>query len=101
MRYWFVPSPLKTRKWNDVLMAGVFKLYSIRSNVAKKNIAKMEKGDLAFWYSSTAGKKIFGIMEVKNSDYLDNTTDSDWLAIDFIPVITLNRAISLETIRKN
>lgn len=101
MKYWVVRSPFKTRTWEDVLMAGVFNLYGIRGNAAKKSISEMRKGDLAFWYSSAAGKKIFGIMKVKNSAYPDNTADSDWLAIDFVPVTTLKRSIPLEEIKNN
>ncbi|MGD9157995.1 MAG: EVE domain-containing protein [Desulfobacteraceae bacterium] len=101
MKYWFVRSPFKTRTWEDVLMAGVFSLYGIRGNAAKKNISEMKKGDLALWYSSAAGKKIFGIMKVKNTAYPDSTSDSYWLAIDFIPVTTLKRPIPFEEIKNN
>ncbi|MEA3391832.1 MAG: EVE domain-containing protein [Candidatus Marinimicrobia bacterium] len=101
MKYWFVRSPFKTRKWEDILMADIFKLYGIRGNAAKKNISEMKKHDVAFWYSSTAGKKVYGIMKVKNNAYPDNTTDSDWLAIDFTPITTFNKPIHLKEIKKN
>lgn len=98
MKYWFVRSPFKTRKWEDVLMTGVFNLYGIRGNAAKKNISEMQKGDMAFWYSSSAGKKIYGIMKVKNNAISDNTADTDWLAIDFIPKTSLSIPIPIKTI---
>ena len=44
MKYWFIRSPFKTRKWEDILMSGVFNLYGIRNYSAKNNIAKIKKG---------------------------------------------------------
>ena len=101
MKYWFVRSPFKTRKWEGILMSGLFNLYGIRSNAAKKNISEMKKGDMALWYSSSAGKKVFGVMKVKSNAFSDNTADKDWLAIDFIPTKTFNNPVSLSSIREN
>ena len=101
MRYWFVRSPFKTRKWEDVLMAGIFNFYGIRSNASKKNISKMEKGDLALWYSSSAGKKVYGQMQIKGKAFPDKTTAKDWLAIDFIPESTFKMPVSFENIKES
>ena len=38
MKYWFIRSPFRTLRWEDVLMSEVFNLYGIRSNAAKKNV---------------------------------------------------------------
>ena len=101
MRYWFVRSPYKTRKWEDILMSGIFKLYGIRNYAAKKNISEMRKNDKALWYSSTAGKKIFGTMKVKGIACKDNTTEENWLAIDLIPVTTFEKPISYTELKKD
>lgn len=45
-------------------MAGVFHLYGIRGNAARKNISLMEKGEMALWYSSSAGKKVYGTSDI-------------------------------------
>lgn len=101
MRYWFIRSPYKTRKWEDVLMSGIFKLYGIRNYAAKKNISGMRKDDKVLWYSSTSGKKIFGTMKIKGTAYQDNTTEDNWLAIDLIPVTTFEKPISYTELKKN
>jgi len=101
MKYWFVRSPFKTRKWEDVLMNGVFHLYGIRNYTAKNNISKMKKGDLALWYSSSAGRKVYGTMSVKDVAFLDKTSDGNWLSIDFIPKSSLTDPIDLEAIKQN
>jgi len=100
MKYWFVRSPYKTRKWEDVLMSGVFKLYGIRNYAAKKNISAMGKNDMALWYSSTAGKKIFGTMKIKETAYQDMTSEGDWLAIDLIPMITFEKPVSYTQLKE-
>jgi len=101
MKYWFVRSPYKHRKWADVLMFGVFNLYGIRNYASKKNISRMGKGDPAIWYSSRAGKMVFGIMQVKDKAFPDKTSDNGWLAIDFIPKKSLVVPVPLTNIRDN
>ena len=94
-KYWFIRSPYKSRTWQDVLMQDVFKLYGIRSHAAKNNIAQMQKGDKVLWYSSSQGKKVFGIMKVSSKPYTDTTSSNRWLAIDFKPVKTFTNALTL------
>ncbi len=100
MKYWFVRSPFKTRKWTDVLMAGVFNLYGIRGNAARKNISLMEKGDMALWYSSSDGKKVYGTMKVYSMAYPDKTGDNGWLAIDFLPAKTFGDPVTIKEINE-
>ena len=94
-KYWFVRSPYKSRTWQDVLMKDVLKLYGIRSHAAKSNIAQMQKEDKVLWYSSSQGKKVFGVMKVSSNPYTDTTSSNGWLAIDFKPVKTFAYAITL------
>jgi len=100
MRYWFVRSPFKTRKWEDVLMTGVFNLYGIRNYAAKNNISNMEKGDMALWYSSSAGRMVYGTMQVKEKAFTDKT-NTNWQAIDFIPKISFIHQVTLKKITEN
>ena len=101
VKYWFVRSPFKTRKWDDVLMDGVFNLYGIRNYASIKNIAQMEKCDLALWYSGNAAKMVYGTMQIKNEGFIDKTSTANWLAIDFIPKTSLSVPVTLTTIKKN
>ncbi len=100
LKYWFVRSPYKNRTWQDVLMQGVFKLYGIRSHAAKNNIAQMQKGDKVLWYSSSQGKKVFGVMEVSSKPYTDTTSSNGWLSIDFKPLKTFSNALTLVELNK-
>lgn len=82
-------------------MAGVFKLYGIRNHAAKKNIAQMQESDIALWYSSNMGKSVFGVMKVKGKAYQDTTTKEEWLAIDFVPLKTFRKNITLKDIKED
>jgi predicted RNA-binding protein with PUA-like domain len=101
MQYWLVRSPFKTRKWEDILVKGVFHLYGIRNAQSRKNIARMQPGEQALWYSSTQGKAIYGILEVKTEPFQDPGTSKDWLAIDFIPKTTFAQPITLQQLKAN
>jgi len=101
LRYWFVRSPYKTRKWEDVLLSGIFSLYGIRNHAAKNNINEMKDGDVALWYSSTAGKKVFGTMSVRGTAYPDNTSADNWLAIDFLPIKTFETPVCYTELKGN
>ena len=101
MSYWFVKSPFKHHSWEEILLKGKFQLFGVRNYQANNNIAKMEIGEKAFFYSSSNGKKVFGIMEVSTKAYPDPSTKSEkWFAIDFKPIKTFANPISLDKIRK-
>ena len=60
----------------------------------------MQRGDVALFYHSRSGKKVFGIMQVSKPPYQDPTTNNaHWLAIDFKPTKTFETPISLEQIK--
>lgn len=100
MNYWLVKSPFKTRNWQHVLFAGIFKLYGIRNHQAKNNIARMKKGDLALYYHSPSSKSIYGIMKICAPPYKDTTANSDiWLSVDFEPLKTFANPVTLTDIK--
>jgi predicted RNA-binding protein with PUA-like domain len=101
MHFWFIRSPFKTRKWEDILVNGVFHLYGIRNAQSLKNIARMQPGEQALWYSSTQGKAIYGILEVKTEPFQNPGTSEEWLAIDFIPKTTFPQHITLQQLKAN
>ena len=45
----------------------------VRNYQAAKNLRKMEKGDLCFFYHSNIGKEIGGIIEITKTSFLDKT----------------------------
>ena len=101
MSYWFVKSPFKHHSWEEILLKGKFQFFGIRNYQARNNIRKMEIGEKVLFYSSSNGRKVFGIMEVSTKAYSDPSTKSEkWFAIDFKPIKTFAKPITLDKIRK-
>lgn len=62
----------------------------------------MKKGDLTFFYHSNEGTEIVGIAEIVEEAYQDPTTlENAWVAVDISPIKTLQKPVSLETIKKD
>jgi len=74
----------------------------VRNHQASKNIKKMKKGDLCFFYHSNIGKEIVGVVEVINESFIDPSDKKKRFAavrIKFKSV--LKRPVTLENIKKN
>lgn len=100
MNCWFVKSPFKNRGWGDAVLQNRFTLFGIRNHQAKNNIAKMQIGDIAIYYSSAKNKSAFGLMEVVSKPYNDPSSNDDkWLSIDFKPIKTFNAPATLEQLK--
>ena len=74
----------------------------VRNYQAAKNLKKMKKGDLCFFYHSNIGKEIVGIVEVIKEHYLDKTDQSGrFVAVTVKFLKKFDRPITLEEIKKN
>ena len=53
-------------------------------HTAKHNLMKMKKGDRAFFYHSSDGKEIVGIVEIIREHYPDPTAEKGepWVVVD-------------------
>ncbi len=73
----------------------------VRNYQAAKNLKKMKKGDLCFFYHSNIGKEIVGIVEVIKEYYLDKTDKSSrFVAVTVKFKSKLLNPITLENIKK-
>jgi predicted RNA-binding protein with PUA-like domain len=70
----------------------------VRNYTARNNLKAMKKGDKAFFYHSGEGLCIVGIAEVVKEGYPD-PTDKLWTAVDFAPVKTLKKPVTLQQIK--
>ena len=74
----------------------------VRNYQAAKNLKKMKKGDLCFFYHSNIGKEIVGIVEVITTAFLDPTDKKNqFVAVKVKFKEQLKKAVSLENIKKN
>ena len=74
----------------------------VRNYQAAKNLKKMKKSDLCFFYHSNIGKEIVGIVEVIKEFYLDKTDKSGrFVAVTVKFKEKLSKPITLEGIKKS
>ncbi len=74
----------------------------VRNYQAANNLKKMKIGDLCFFYHSNIGKEIVGIVKVIKTAFIDKTDiQKRFVAVQVRFVRKLERAVSLEKIKKN
>jgi Uncharacterized conserved protein len=74
----------------------------VRNFQAAKNLKKMKKGDLCFFYHSNIGKEIVGIVEVIKTAFIDTTDKSKkFVAVQVRYKSMFKKPVSLENIKKN
>ena len=78
MAYWLVKSEPDAWSWDQQVKAAAkgAEWTGVRNHTAKQNLAKMKKGDRAFYYHSNEGKEIVGVAEVIREAYPDPTDNT-------------------------
>jgi predicted RNA-binding protein with PUA-like domain len=103
MAYWLVKSEPGSWSWDQQVKAGAkgTEWTGIRNHTAKQNLAKMKKGDRAFFYHSNEGKDIVGIVEVTNEHHPDSTAKAGepWVAVDLKAVGPVPHPVTLAAIK--
>ena len=104
MNYWLMKSEPNVWSINQQKMAGNkgSAWDGVRNYQAAKNLRKMKKEDLCFFYHSNIGKKIVGIIEIIKTAFIDPTDKKKkFVAVQVRFKRMLKRAVSLENIKKN
>lgn len=98
--YWLVKSEPDAFSWDQQLASGVEPWTGVRNHAAKNNLKAMRRGDRAFFYHSSVGRQIVGIVEVVREAYPDPTAEADnWVAVDMQALCPLDRPVGLTEIR--
>jgi len=98
VQYWLIKSEPAAYSWEDLQKDGETLWDGVRNHRAANNLRTMKKGDRAFFYHSVTGKEIVGIAEVSEPGLTD-PKDSNWAAVKFKPVRTLERPVTLAEIK--
>ena len=104
MQYWLMKSEPDVWSIDQQKKAGLkgAPWDGVRNYQAAKNLKKMKKGDLCFFYHSNIGKEIVGIVEVIKEAYLDKTDKTGrFVAVTVQFKKNLPKPVSLENIKKN
>ena len=104
MNYWLVKSEPNVWSIDNQIKAGSkgANWDGVRNYQAAKNLKKMKKGDLCFFYHSNIGKEIVGIVEVIKTAFIDPTDkEKRFVAVKVKYKSKLKSPVSLENIKKN
>ena len=104
MKYWLLKSEPDVWSINQQKKAGKkgASWDGVRNYQAAKNLRKMKKGDLCFFYHSNIGKEIVGIVEIIKTAFLDPTDKKKkFVAVQVRFKRMLKKVVSLENIKKN
>ncbi|OUJ15131.1 EVE domain-containing protein [Acetobacter sp. DsW_063] len=95
-QYWLVKSEPDAFSWDEQVANDVEPWTGVRNHQAKKNLAAMKKGDLAFFYHSNEGREIVGVVEIAREAYPDPSADAGpWVCVDVKTVGPMPRAVTL------
>ena len=104
MNYWLLKSEPNVWSIDQQKKAGSKGVAwdGVRNYQAAKNLKKMAKGDLCFFYHSNIGKEIVGIVEVIKTSFVDQTDrERKFVAVKVRFKEKLTNPVSLENIKKN
>ena len=103
MKYWLMKSEPNVWSIDQQKKAGNGGTVwdGVRNYQAANNLKKMKKGDLCFFYHSTIGKEIVGIVEIIKTAFLD-TSDKEgrFVAVKVKFKEKFKKTIPLEIIKK-
>jgi len=103
MAYWLMKSEPGSWSWDQQVKSGAKgeAWTGVRNFQARANLAKMKKGDRAFFYHSGEEKAVVGIVEVIREHYPDPTAKKDepWIVVDVKAVAPLVHPVTLQTIK--
>ena len=98
--FWLVKQEPSEYSWSDFLADRKTNWTGVRNYTARNNLRRMRKGDEVLFYHSGIERAVVGIAKVLSAAYPDPTaTDSDWSAVDLIPIKSLQRSVTLREIK--
>ncbi|MES3017166.1 MAG: EVE domain-containing protein [Bacteroidota bacterium] len=100
MNYWLIKSEPFKYSWDKFNKDGKTFWDGVRNYQARNNLREMKEGDLVLFYHSNEGKEVVGIAKVVGEAYQDPTTDdTNWVVVDFAPVESLKKPVTLAEIK--
>lgn len=100
MRYWLMKSEPQAYSWSKLVADGRGTWDGVRNHQAKNNLMAMKPGDRAFFYHSSEGREIVGVMEIVGA-YRPDATDptGKWGMVEVRPLHPVKRPVPLAAIR--
>jgi predicted RNA-binding protein with PUA-like domain len=103
MAHWLLKSEPHVFSWSDQVALGERggEWHGVRNYQARNHMRAMRLGERAFFYHSTKGLEVVGIVEVAGLAHPDSTAGDDarWDCVDVRAVRPLARPVPLAAIR--
>jgi predicted RNA-binding protein with PUA-like domain len=102
MAYWLLKSEPSSYSWEQLLADKRTHWNGVRNPQALNNLRAMKLGDRAFFYHSSQGKEIVGVVEVIKTFYPDPTDKTGKLGmVDVKPLTPAAVRVGLPAMRGN
>jgi len=104
MAFWLFKSEPDVFGWRDQVALGKAggEWHGIRNYQARNNMRAMVPGDLGFFYHSTKGLEVVGIVQVTAPSHPDSTTDDPrWDCVDVRAQRPFVRPVTMAAIRRH
>lgn len=98
MAYWLMKSEPFVWSWDQQVEKKTAPWTDVRNYQARNNMKAMKKGDRAFFYHSTKGLEIVGIMEIVGEHYPD-PKDPRFVLVDVKAKQTLPQPVKLAALK--
>jgi predicted RNA-binding protein with PUA-like domain len=86
--------------WAKLVADGTGRWDGVRNHQAANNLRAMEAGDRAFFYHSSTGKEIVGVMEITSAAEPDATDPTGkWVMVGVRPLMPAKTPVALSAIR--
>ncbi len=100
MAYWLVKSEPEAFGWEQQVAREVEPWTGVRNYAARNHLAAMRLGDRAFFYHSSTGREVVGVVEVAREAYPDPTMRPDeakgaWVCVDMRALAAMPRPVTL------
>jgi predicted RNA-binding protein with PUA-like domain len=100
MNYWLMKSEPSAYSWSKLVADRLGHWDGVRNHQAAKNLRAMKRGDQAFFYHSSEGKEIVGVMEIAREHYPDATAPTGtWCMVDVKPRVPAKTPVTLAAVR--
>lgn len=98
MQYWLMKSEPFVWSWDQHVEAGTAPWTDVRNYQARNNMKAMKKGDLSFFYHSSKGLQVVGILQVVREHYPD-PKDTRFVLVDVKPKIAFKTPVPLADLK--
>jgi predicted RNA-binding protein with PUA-like domain len=99
-KYWLLKTEPEEYPWERLVREKRGRWDGVRNYSARNHLRAMKCGDFALFYHTGKEKRVVGVAEIVKEHYPDPTaTKGDFSAVDVVPVVPFQEAVSLAAVK--